>query len=74
MGRRTYDPETSRGRATEQFKGAEKVPFYAEGKRVDVSSLSRNPEPYSRSLNSENGGNKMEEPGGGIPMRDTFPY
>ena len=36
MGRRMYDPETSRGRATEQFKGAEKVLVYAEGKRADV--------------------------------------
>jgi len=43
MGRRMYDPENSRGRATEQFKGAEKVPVYAEGKRVDVCSLSRTP-------------------------------
>ena len=43
MGRRTYDPETSRGRAIEQFKGAEKVPIYAEGIRVDVCSLSRTP-------------------------------
>ena len=29
---------------------------------------------YSRNLNFENGGNKMEEPGGGIPRRDNFPY
>ena len=43
MGRRTYDPETSRGRAIEQFKGAKKVPVYAEGKRADVCSLSRTP-------------------------------
>ena len=43
MGRITYDPETSRRRAIEQIKGAEKVPVYAEGKRVDVRSFSRTP-------------------------------
>ena len=43
MGRRKYDPNNSRGRAIEQFKGAEKVPVYAEGKRADVCSFSRTP-------------------------------
>ena len=44
MGKITYDLETSRRRDTEQFKGAEKVPVYAEGKRADVCSFSRTPE------------------------------
>ena len=43
MGKITYDPETSIRRAIEQFKGAEKVPVYVEGKRADVCSLSRTP-------------------------------
>ena len=43
MGRRTHDPKTLRGRATEGAKGAEKVLVYAEGKRPDVCSLSRTP-------------------------------
>ena len=43
MGRRSYDPDTLRRRATEQIKGAQKVPVYAEGKRVDVRSFSRTP-------------------------------
>ena len=43
MGRRMYDPETLRRRATNHFEGAEKVPVYAEGKRADVCSFSRTP-------------------------------
>ena len=43
MGRRTYDPETSRRRAIERTKGAEKVSVYVEGKKIDVCSFSRTP-------------------------------
>ena len=43
MVRRMHDLETSRGRAIEGAKGAEKVLAYAEGKRPDVFSLTRTP-------------------------------
>ena len=43
MGKRMYGPDTLRRRDIEQTKGPDKVPFYVEGKRVDVCSFSRTP-------------------------------